>query len=110
MDYALTEQQEMLKNTARDFLVKECPKTLVREMEKNEKGYSPELWAKMADLGWMGLIFPEEYGGSELSFLDFTTLLEEMGRAIVPGPSCRAGRSPGTASACCAARPEPGGG
>jgi len=86
MDYALTEQQEMLKNTARDFLEKECPKTLIREMEKDEKGYSPDLWKKMADLGWMGLIFPEEYGGSELSFLDFTTLLEEMGRAIVPEP------------------------
>ena len=86
MDYALTEQQEMLKNTARDFLEKECPKTLIREMEKDEKGYSPDLWKKMADLGWMGLIFPEEYGGSELGFLDFATLLEEMGRAIVPGP------------------------
>lgn len=86
MDYSLTEQQELLKNAARDFLEKECPKTLVREVEKDEKGYSPELWSKMADLGWMGLIFPEEYGGSGLSFLDFTTLLEEMGRAIVPGP------------------------
>ena len=86
MDYAMTEQQEMLKNTARDFLEKECPKTLVREMEDDEKGYSPELWKKMADLGWLGLVFPEEYGGSGLSYLDFTTLLEEMGRAIVPGP------------------------
>jgi len=66
VDYSLTEQQELLKNAARDFLEKECPKTLVREVEKDEKGYSPELWSKMADLGWMGLIFPEEYGGSAL--------------------------------------------
>jgi len=86
MDYALSEEQEMLGNTARDFLAKECPKTLVREMEQDEKGYSPELWQKMADLGWMGLVFPEEYGGSGLSFLDLTILLEEMGRALVPGP------------------------
>ncbi|UCG84449.1 MAG: acyl-CoA/acyl-ACP dehydrogenase [Dehalococcoidia bacterium] len=86
MDFALNEHQEMLKNTARDFLVKECPKTLVREMEKDEKGYSPEMWKKMADLGWMGLVFPEEYGGNGLSILDFAVLLEEMGRAIVPGP------------------------
>ena len=86
MDYALSEQQEMLKNTARDFLAKECPKTLIREMEKDEKGYSPELWKKMAELGWMGLVFPEKYGGSGLTVLDFTILLEEMGRALVPGP------------------------
>lgn len=86
MDFALSEQQEMLKNTARDFLAKECPKTLVREVEQDDKGYSPELWKKMADMGWMGLVFPEEYGGSGLSFLDFTILLEEMGRALVPGP------------------------
>ena len=86
MDYALTEQQEMLRNTARAFLEKECPKTLVREVEQDEKGYSPELWKKMADLGWMGLVFPEEYGGNGLSMLDLTILIQEMGRAIVPGP------------------------
>ena len=86
MDYALSEQQEMLKNTARDFLAKECPKSLVRQMEKDERGYSPDLWKKMADLGWMGLVFPEAYGGSGLTLLDLTTLLEEMGAALVPGP------------------------
>ncbi len=86
MDYALSEQQEMLKNTARDFLDKECTKTFIREMERDDKGYSPELWKKTADLGWMGLVFPEEYGGSGLDFVDLTVLLEEMGRALVPGP------------------------
>jgi alkylation response protein AidB-like acyl-CoA dehydrogenase len=86
MDFALSEQQEMLKKAASEFLAKECTKKLVREMEKDEKGYSPELWQKMADLGWMGLVFPEKYGGSGLTFVDFTTLLEEMGKAVVPGP------------------------
>lgn len=86
MDFALSEQQEMLKNTARDFLEKECPKSLVRDGEKDEKGYSPDLWKKMADLGWTGLVFPEEYGGSGLDFVDLAVLLEEMGRALVPGP------------------------
>ena len=86
MDYALNEQQEMLKNTARDFLVKECPKSLVREMEKSDTGHSPELWKKMAGLGWMGLVLPEKYGGSGLTVLDLAILLEEMGRALVPGP------------------------
>jgi len=86
MDFALSEQQEMLKKAASEFLAKECTKKLVREMEKDEKGYSPELWKKMAGLGWMGLVYPEKYGGSGLTFVDFTTLLEEMGKAIVPGP------------------------
>jgi len=86
MDFALTEEQELLKNSAREFLDKECPKTLVRGMEESEKGYSPELWKKMADLGWMGLVFPEKYGGSGLDFQDLIILIEEMGRALVPGP------------------------
>jgi alkylation response protein AidB-like acyl-CoA dehydrogenase len=86
MDYSLSEQQEMLKNAARDFLEKECPKSHVRDMEKDEKGYSPELWRKMADLGWMGLVLPEEHGGSGLGPIELAVLLEEMGRALVPAP------------------------
>ena len=86
MDFELGEEQVMLKTSARDFLEKECPKSLVRQMIEDEKGYSPELWKKMADLGWMGLVFPEEYGGVGMSFLDLVVLLEEMGRALVPGP------------------------
>ena len=86
MDFGLSEEQEMLKTMARDFLEKECPVSLVREMEEDEKGYSPDLWQKMAELGWLGLPFPEEYGGSGGSFLDLIVLLEEMGRAMVPGP------------------------
>ena len=86
MDFALSEEQEMLRKMSRDFLENECPKSLVREMEEDEKGYSPELWKKMAELGWMGLVFPEEYGGAGLSFLDLAVLIEELGRALVPGP------------------------
>ena len=86
MDFELGEEQLMLKTSARDFLEKECPKQLVRDMMEDETGYSPELWGKMADLGWMGLVFPEEYDGVGSSFLDMAVLLEEMGRALVPGP------------------------
>lgn len=86
MDYSLTEEQSILKKTAGDFLKKECPKELVRELDETEKGYSPELWSKMAGLGWMGLMLPEQYGGSEFSFLDLTMLIEEMGYNICPGP------------------------
>ena len=86
MDFELGEEQVMLKTSARDFLEKECPKKLVRDMMVDEKGYSPELWQKMAGQGWMGLAFPEQYGGAGMTFLDLAVLLEEMGRALVPGP------------------------
>ena len=86
MDLGLNEQQEMLRKMARDFLTTECPKKLVRDMEEDEKGYSPELWSKMAELGWLGLPFAEQYGGLGSSFLDLCVLLEEMGRACLPSP------------------------
>lgn len=86
MDFSLTEEQEILRTVARDFLTKECPKKLVREMAKDEKGHPLRLWQKMAEAGWMGLIIPKEYGGAGGSFLDLVVLLEEMGRACLPGP------------------------
>ena len=86
MDLSFTEEQEILKKSAHDFLAKECPKKLVKELDESETGYSPELWKKMADLGWMGSVLPEEYGGSGGSYLDLIVLLEEMGYNILPGP------------------------
>ncbi|MFH1087377.1 MAG: acyl-CoA dehydrogenase family protein [Chloroflexota bacterium] len=86
MDFALTEEQEMLKKMARDFLTEKCPKSFVRQVEAGETGHSPELWREMAGLGWPGLAFPEEYGGTGMSFFDLSLLLEEMGRACLPGP------------------------
>ena len=86
MDLGLTETQQMLKNSAREFLTRECPHSLVRAMEEDEKGYSQQLWEQMVNLGWTGLAFPEEYGGTGGGFLDLVVLLEEMGRALVPSP------------------------
>ena len=86
MDLGFTETQELLKNAAREFLENECPEQLVRDMEDDPQGYSPELWKKMADQGWQGLLIPEQYGGAGLDFLDLCVLLEEFGRALVPGP------------------------
>jgi len=86
MDFKFTEEQEMLRESARDFLERECPKTLVREIESSEKGYSSEIWQQMAELGWLGLVFPEKYSGSGMSFLDLAVLLEEMGRSYLPVP------------------------
>jgi alkylation response protein AidB-like acyl-CoA dehydrogenase len=86
MDFSFTEEQEMLRILARDFLAKECPKAKVREMSMEERGYDPQMWHSMAGLGWMALIFPEEYGGMRASFMDLVILMEEMGRNILPGP------------------------
>ncbi|MFO7995890.1 MAG: acyl-CoA dehydrogenase family protein [Dehalococcoidia bacterium] len=86
MKLTLTEEQEMIKEAARDFLADKCPKAFVKEMEESETGYSRELWQEMAELGWMGLAFPEKYDGGDMSFLDLVVLLEEMGRACLPGP------------------------
>ncbi len=86
MDFNLTEEQAILKDTTRRFFQKECPADFVREMIEDEKGYSPELWKKMAELGWMGLLFKEDYGGSGASFMDVAVILEEMGRCLLPSP------------------------
>ena len=86
MDFSFTEEQEMLRILARDFLARECPKAKVREMNWDERGYDPQMWHRMAELGWMGLIFPEEYGGMGASFMNLVILMEEMGRNILPGP------------------------
>jgi alkylation response protein AidB-like acyl-CoA dehydrogenase len=86
VDFGFSEQQEMLRTAARDFLAKECPKAKVRQLDKDKEGYDPQTWHNMAELGWQGLVFPEEYGGTGADFLDLTILMEEMGRNILPGP------------------------
>jgi len=84
MELSFSEEQEIIRRNARNFLKKECPGLLVRELEEDEDGFSPELWRKMAELGWMGLILPADYDGSGGSFLDLVVLLEEMGSACAP--------------------------
>jgi len=86
MDLGLTEIQQMLKNSAREFLSQECPLSLVREMEEDQQGYTDELWRQLVGLGWTGVVFPEQYGGTGGEFVDLAVLLEEMGRSLVPGP------------------------
>ena len=86
MDLGLSEVQQMLRSSAQEFLSRECPLTLVREMEADPRGYTDGLWRHLVSLGWTGLVMPERYGGTGGSFLDLAVLLEEMGRALVPGP------------------------
>ncbi len=86
MDILPSEEEQMVKNLAREFLEGECPPSLARAMEKDELGYSPELWRKMAELGWPGMALPERYGGQGLPLTYLGIIMEELGRAIAPAP------------------------
>ena len=86
MDFALNDQQELLKKEARRFFDTECPKKLVREVQKSDLGYSPAIWKNMADLGWIGLMIPEQYNGSGGTLFDLALLFEEIGRSVCPSP------------------------
>lgn len=86
MDTTLSEEEVLIRATARKFLETHCPTKLVREMEKDPLGYPPALWKQAADLGWQGLALPERYGGSEMPLTYLGLVLEEVGRAIAPLP------------------------
>ena len=86
MDVLLSEEEQMVKNLAREYLEAECSTELAREMELDELGYSPALWKQMADLGWFGMAIPEAYGGQGLPLTYLGIVLEEVGRAIAPVP------------------------
>jgi alkylation response protein AidB-like acyl-CoA dehydrogenase len=85
VDFAFSEEQEMLRRSARDFLAKECGPKVVRRLMEGPDAYDPALWKKIADLGWTALGIPEQYGGVG-TFLDLIVVLEEAGRALLPGP------------------------
>lgn len=86
MDFGLNEDQETLAKYARDFLENECPTTFVRKMLEHETAKDDEFYKHMAGLGWMAIAIPEDCGGQGMSYVDLAVLLEEMGRALVPGP------------------------
>jgi alkylation response protein AidB-like acyl-CoA dehydrogenase len=86
MDVELSEAQKRLQAEARAFLDRECPTDLVRSVEKERRGCPPELWARACERGWLGVALPKEHGGSGGDYLDMAVLLEEMGRALFPGP------------------------
>ncbi len=86
MNFGLTEEQEVLRRVARRFLDEQAPMEKVREMMVSPEGFAEPLWAQMADLGWLGLAIPEEFGGSSLGWVDLVVLLEETGRSLLPAP------------------------
>jgi alkylation response protein AidB-like acyl-CoA dehydrogenase len=86
MDIGFTEEQELLRTSARRFLENECPSAFVRQRMAEPAAMTEEFWQKLAEQGWLGILYPEEAGGSGLGLVDMTVLMEEMGRAVMPGP------------------------
>ena len=86
MDLGLSEIQKMLQESSRNYLEENCTMDFIRAMESDEIGVTEEIWKNMAEMGWLGLMIPEEYGGSGFKFEDMSILLEEMGRVGLSGP------------------------
>jgi alkylation response protein AidB-like acyl-CoA dehydrogenase len=86
MDFRPSPPQQLLVATARQFLTARCPIEVVQRLASDDRGFDPALWREMAELGWPGLLVPTELGGSGGSLIDVVLLVEEMGRACLPGP------------------------
>lgn len=86
MDFSLSAEQQLLKKEIQQFLTRECPKKVIREIEASDSGYSPRIWEQMAELGWLGLAVPEAHGGAGGNLIDLAVLFEEIGRAVLPSP------------------------
>ena len=86
LDLTFSPEQQMLRETVRGVVATTCPLSVVRELEDDPTGYSPELWKQLAHLDLIGLQLPEEFGGSGMTTLETVVLYEEFGRAIAPSP------------------------
>jgi alkylation response protein AidB-like acyl-CoA dehydrogenase len=86
MDIGFSEEQELLRDTARKFLDAACSARFVRERMATPEAMTPEFWSQIAEQGWLGINFSEDDGGSGLGLTDLVVLMEEMGRAVMPGP------------------------
>jgi alkylation response protein AidB-like acyl-CoA dehydrogenase len=84
--YAPTEDQELIRSTARQFLSDRFGMVKVRELMMSDDGFDRARWKEIADLGWTGLTISEEHGGAGLGMVEASVLLEEMGRLVTPGP------------------------
>jgi alkylation response protein AidB-like acyl-CoA dehydrogenase len=86
LDLEFDQEQELLQQTVRDLLQRHCPPEVVRSMEDDPVGYPLELWSQLGQLDLIGLLLPEEYGGSGMSLIEGVALYEELGRALAPTP------------------------
>ena len=86
MEFDFSKDQELIRASVKEFLEKECPSDKVREMDADERGYDPVMWRRMAELGWMSIPFPDEYGGTGGDFMDLMIVIEGLGYYACPGP------------------------
>jgi alkylation response protein AidB-like acyl-CoA dehydrogenase len=86
VDFTFSADQDALRDVARRFLAEQTPSTYVRAMMDDERGFTDEFWTHLVDLGWTGVLIPEEHGGAGLGMLEAVVLAEEMGALPLPGP------------------------
>ena len=86
LDLGLTESEEMLRKTALDFMGRDAPKGVIQTLQETDTGYTEELWRKVVEMGWLGVIIPEQYGGTGNSLTSAGALFEVLGRGPLPGP------------------------
>src|SRR5207244_9850918 len=86
MDFTFSADQDALRDTVRSFLADQAPSAYVRAMIDDPRGFTDDLWRRVADMGWLGLLIPEEHGGSGLGMVDLVVVQEELGRSLFPGP------------------------
>jgi alkylation response protein AidB-like acyl-CoA dehydrogenase len=86
MDFSLDEETILLRNSAEQYLRENCPTSFVKKVVKEQTGFSTAIWKELADLGWLGLIYDERYGGSGGKFFDLFILFEEIGKVLLPSP------------------------
>ncbi|MBI4242014.1 MAG: acyl-CoA/acyl-ACP dehydrogenase, partial [Candidatus Rokubacteria bacterium] len=86
MDFSFTREQELLRRSVSAFLEEKAPSKVVRQLMEDPLGYSEAVWGELASLGWLGLPFPEQYGGSGLGMVELALVLEEMGHSAFPSP------------------------
>ncbi|MCH7553082.1 MAG: acyl-CoA/acyl-ACP dehydrogenase, partial [Chloroflexi bacterium] len=86
MDLSFSAEQDTFRATLREFMAKECDRMAVRDWEESELGYSADVWRKMGELGWLGIVFPKKYGGQGSAWLDLVVLMEELGANPCPTP------------------------
>src|SRR3954449_11229580 len=86
MYFDLTDEQQAIRSTAKEFLAARYKSERIRELADSEAGFEQSDWQEMAELGWTGLALPEDWGGQGLGIVDLAVLFEEMGYALAPSP------------------------
>ena len=86
MNFGFSDDQQAIKRTAREFLSARYPLATVRKLAEDDRGFTDEQWQELVELGWPGVIIPEDQGGLGLGAVELVVIAEEMGYALAPSP------------------------